>query len=92
MISPLPWISDDQGFLYSTEKGTFVAEFPNQVDAYFTQRAANHYSEMKAALIGAADALAEAGKSFALNNPNAHRPNLFEQHEQSIRELLKGLL
>lgn len=41
--------------------------------------------DLLAALAGCADALREAGKGFALNNPNAARPNLYELHEQAAR-------
>ncbi len=39
-------------------------------------------------LRGCADALTEAGKDFALTNPRAVRPNLYELHAQKIRAAL----
>ena len=44
--------------------------------------------EMEKALRGAADALVEAGRSFANSNPLASRPNLFELHATAVREVL----
>ncbi len=45
--------------------------------------------QLRRVLIGCADALKEAGKMFALNNPEAARPNLYELHEQAARELIE---
>lgn len=44
--------------------------------------------ELVEALRGCADALREAGKDFALANPLAARPNLYELHEQTARAIL----
>lgn len=40
------------------------------------------------ALEMAADTLKEAGKSFAIHNPNAARPNLFEINEKACRAII----
>lgn len=45
---------------------------------------------LEGALAGCADALREAGKDFALGNPRAARPNLYELHEQVARAALAG--
>lgn len=45
--------------------------------------------DMEKALRGAADALVEAGRSFANSNPLASRPNLFELHATAVREVLQ---
>ena len=44
--------------------------------------------DLLAALKGCADALNEAGKSFALNNPEAVRPNMFEIHAGNARSAI----
>lgn len=44
--------------------------------------------EMENALRDAADALVEAGRSFANSNPLASRPNLFELHARAVCEVL----
>ena len=41
--------------------------------------------DLLAALAGCADALSEAGKDFAVNNPLAVRPNLYELHASVAR-------
>lgn len=46
---------------------------------------------LTAGLTGCAEALRLAGQSFAQNNPNAARPNLFELHEREARTLLEEL-
>lgn len=37
-------------------------------------------------LQGASDCLREASKSFRINNPNAHVPNLFDLHADQVDE------
>jgi len=44
--------------------------------------------KLVASLRGCADALREAGRDFALANPHASRPNLYELHEASARAVL----
>lgn len=44
--------------------------------------------DMEKALRGAADALVEAGRSFANSNPLASRPNLFELHARAVCDVL----
>ena len=58
-----------------------IADTDTEENAYLIAAA----PEMLAALRGAADALKEAGKDFAISSPRAARPNLFELHEAQCR-------
>ena len=54
-------------------------------EADFIMCAMNSHLELLRVLAGCAAALHEAGKDFAVGNPLAVRPNLFELHEQAAR-------
>lgn len=42
-------------------------------------------------LQGASDCLREASKSFRINNPNAHVPNLFDLHANQVDEEIDNI-
>lgn len=53
-------------------------------------RLATRVERLEAALRGCADALMEAGKDFALWNPRAVRPNLYELHADAAQNALES--
>jgi len=77
------WLTGDEAYLTDT-----VADEISRC-AMECRNAGRLMDEMAHALRGAADALVEAGRSFAAGNPLASRPNLLELHAIAVREVLQ---
>lgn len=72
-------------------EAAYLALTEEELDRLAVLRVLASTPKLLAALKASAGALNEAGKSFALNNPLATRPNFFELHEQAARAVIAEL-
>lgn len=90
--TPAPWEIEEPSkgcpsFIVHTDTDeiAFVLSSEHNDHGAANARLISTAPDLLAALKGCADALNEAGKSFALNNPDAVRPNMFEIHAENAR-------
>lgn len=92
-FTPGPWKVDTingKPYVIDSDTGNFCTARVHGVDSTLWANAHLIASapDILSALIGCADALKCAGQEFAMGNPYAARPNLYEMHEAHARRII----